>query len=539
MSTRHFFSRSICALALEILACLVIAGCTVGPNFAPPTTSAPPQVFERTEAAQAPSKAVEAGFNSDWWTLFNDPTLNALEKQLADANLDVAAASARLRQSRAGQRIAGAAELPTLDGAASYDRERGSPNGILSLLGVPSLGPQSQSASGQTPLGVAPIPGSKGSPAYNLYQMGFDSSWELDIWGGARRGVEEASALSDASYEDRNAVLLSARAELARDYIALRDTQTLLNIVKQNLEIARDTTKLTQIRERDGVTTDLDVANASAQEASIESLIPTLESQFEAKVNAIGVLLGEEPGALRQTLAEPRDVPELPAQVPIGFPSELAQRRPDIRRAEAQLHAATASIGVAKADFYPKISLNGSAGFQSLQLSSLASWASGQFILGPSITMPIFEGGRLRGTLQLREAQQQEAAIVYKRTVLEAWREVDDALVAYDAEQVRRAKLQEVVALNQRALAVAQRRYKAGALDYLDVLNVQRQLLEGQSSLEQSQATAAANLITLCKALGGGWESTDAGEAPQVAGDTATSQRVQPEHDTSITAKAD
>jgi NodT family efflux transporter outer membrane factor (OMF) lipoprotein len=531
MSPRDFSFRAIRALALEILACLVIAGCTVGPNFVPPTTSAPPQVFERTEAAQAPSKAVEAGFNSDWWTLLNDPTLNALEKQLADANLDVAAASARLRQSRAGQRIAGAAELPTLDGAASYNRERGSPNGILSLLGVPSLGPQSQSASGKTPLGVAPIPGSKGSPAYNLYQMGFDASWELDIWGGARRGVEEASALSDASYEDRNAVLLSARAELARDYIELRDAQSLLNIAKQNLEIARNTTNLTQIRERDGVTTDLDVANASAQAASIESLIPTLESQCEIKINAIGVLLDEEPGALEQTLAEPHDVPELPRQVPIGFPSELVQRRPDIRRAEAQLHAATASIGVAKADFYPRISLNGSAGFQSLQLSSLASWASGQFVLGPSITMPIFEGGRLKGTLQLREAQQQEAAIVYKRTVLEAWREVDDALVAYDAEQLRRDKLKEVVALNQRALAVAQQRFKAGALDYLDVLNVQKQLLEGQSNLEQSQATAAANLITLCKALGGGWESTYSVQTSQVDGGTAASQRVQPEHD--------
>ncbi|QBR03201.1 efflux transporter outer membrane subunit [Paraburkholderia pallida] len=531
--------RAIGALALEILACLVIAGCTVGPNFVPPTTSTPPQVFERTEAAQAPSKAVEAGFNPEWWTLFDDPTLNALEKQLADANLDVAAASARLRQSRAGQRIAGAAELPTLDAAASYDRERGSPNGILSLLGVPSLGPQSQSASGTTPLGVAPIPGSKGSPAYNLYQMGFDSSWELDIWGGARRGVEAASALSDASYEDRNAVLLSARAELARDYIELRDTQSLLNIAKQNLEIARDTTKLTQIRERDGVTTDLDVANASAQAASIESLIPTLESQCETTINAMGVLLGEEPGALKPMLSEPHDVPDLPRQVPIGFPSELVQRRPDIRRAEAQLHAATASIGVAKADFYPRISLNGSAGFQSLQLSSLASWASGQFVFGPSITMPIFEGGRLKGTLQLREAQQQEAAIVYKRTVLEAWREVDDALVAYDAEQLRSIKLKEVVGLNQRALAVAQQRYKSGALDYLDVLNVQKQLLEGESNLEQSQASAAANLITLCKALGGGWESTYADQTPQVDGGTAASQRVQPEHDTSTTAKAD
>ena len=499
---------SFSALVLEILACLVIAGCTVGPNFEPPVASTPPQVFDRTQAAQSPSKAVETGFDTDWWTLFNDPTLNALEQQLANANLDVAAASARLRQSRAEQRVAGAAEYPTLDGAASYDRERGSPNGILSLLGVSPTETQSQSASGNTPLGVAPLPGSKGSPAYNLYQAGFDASWELDIWGRNRRGVEAATALTQASYEDRNAVLLSARAELARDYIELRDTQSLLRIAKQNLEIARDTAKLTQIQVREGVTTDLDVANASAQAASIESLIPTLESRCETTINAIGVLLGEQPGALAQTLSEPHDVPELPAQVPIGFPSELVQRRPDIRQAEAQLHAATASIGMAKSYFYPRISLNGSAGFQSLQLSSLANWASGQFVVGPSITMPIFEGGRLKGTLHLREAQQQEAAIDYQRTVLEAWREVDDSLVVYDAEQQRRDRLTEVVALNQRALSVAQQRYKAGALDYLDVLNVQRQLLDGESTLEQSKATADANLITLCKALGGGWEST-------------------------------
>jgi len=498
---------SLRALVLELLACLAITGCTVGPNFERPTSSTPAQVFDRTQSAQAPSKAVEAGFSADWWTLFNDPTLNALEQQLADANLDVAAASARLRQSRAEQRVAAAAEDPTLDGAASYDRERGSENGILSLLGVTPNGTQAQSASGGTPLGVASMPGSKGSPAYNLYQFGFDAAWEVDIWGGTRRSVEAASALADASYEDRNAILLSARAELARDYIALRDTQSLLRIAQQNLEIARDTTKLTQIRVREGVTTDLDVANAAAQVASIESLIPTLESRCQTTINAMGILLAKEPDALQQTLVEPHDVPELPAQLPIGFPSELVQRRPDIRKAEAQLHAATASIGMAKADFYPHISLNGSAGFQSLQLSNLANWASGQFIVGPSITMPIFEGERLKGTLYLREAQQQEAAIIYKHTVLEAWREVDDALVVYDAEQLRRDRLTTVVALNQRALSIAQQRYKAGAVDYLDVLNVQKQLLDAQSNFEQSRGTAAANLITLCKALGGGWES--------------------------------
>src|SRR6202008_2274637 len=178
-------------------------------------------------------------------------------------------------------------------------------------------------------------------------------------------------------------------------------TQALLQIAHQNLEIARDATKLTQTRVREGVTTDLDVANASAQVETIESLIPTLESRSETKINAIGVLLAEQPGALRQMLVETRDVPGLPNQVPIGFPSELVQRRPDIRKAEAQLHAATAAIGMAKADFYPRISLTGSAGFQSLQLSNLADWASGQFVVGPSITLPIFEGGRLKGTLQL------------------------------------------------------------------------------------------------------------------------------------------
>ena len=493
--------------ALAALACLVMSGCTLGPDFERPG-AATPDVFERTRAAQASSKAVAADFAPDWWTLFDDPVLNTLEQRLTRANLDVAAASARLRQSRAEQRVAGAAELPTLGGAASYNRERASENGILSLLGVTPSESQPQDASGAGPLGVAAMPGSKGSPAYNLYQAGFDASWELDIWGRARRGVEAAGALSDAAYEDRNAVLLSARAELARDYIEMRDAQSLLDIARRNLDIARDLVRLTQVRVREGVTTNLDVANASAQAETIESLIPTLESRRDTTINAIGVLLDEQPGALKEMLSVARELPRLPAQVPIGFASELAQRRPDIRKAEAQLHAATASIGMAKADFYPRISLNGSAGFQSLQLSNLAEWSSGQFVVGPVITFPIFEGGRLKGTLQLREAQQQEAAIVYKHTVLEAWREVDDSLLIYDAEQRRRDRLASAVTLNQRALGIAQQRYKAGALDYLDVLNVQKQLLDAQSQLEQSKAAAAENLITLCKSLGGGWEST-------------------------------
>jgi NodT family efflux transporter outer membrane factor (OMF) lipoprotein len=206
-------------------------------------------------------------------------------------------------------------------------------------------------------------------------------------------------------------------------------------------------------------------------------------------------------------LADARAIPSLPARAPIGFPSELARRRPDIRRAEAQLHAATAEIGVAQADFYPQISLTGSLGAQSLQLSSLGDWASHQFVFGPSISLPIFQGGRLKGTLQLRKAQQKEAAIVFRRTVLQAWHEVDDALSAYDAEQRRRDQLQVVVQQEQVALGVAQQRYREGAIDFLNVLTVQRDLLNAQSDLAQSQASAAVNLVILYKALGGGWET--------------------------------
>jgi NodT family efflux transporter outer membrane factor (OMF) lipoprotein len=488
---------------LALLLSTVFAGCTVGPNFQRPKVAAPGD-FTRANHAEAPSRAVESTLTPEWWALLGDPVLVGLESRLATDNLDVQAASARLLESRAGLRIAGAEQYATIGGAASYNREQASPNGILSLLGVTPAGAQPESANGSTAFGVSSLPGSSGSPPYNLWQYGFDASWELDLWGHARRGVEAANAAVQASAEDRRAVLLSAQAELARDYIELRATQTLLDTTNQNLALARDIVKLTRLRLTEGVTTNLDVASASAQVASIEARLPPLRTRRDALINALSFLLGEEPGALGQALADAREIPSLPERAPIGFPSELVRRRPDIRRAEAQLHAATAEIGVAQADFYPQISLTGSS--QSLQLSSLGDWASHQFVFGPSISLPIFQGGRLKGTLQLRKAQQQEAAIVFRRTVLQAWHEVDDALSAYDAEQLRRDQLKVVVQQDQVALGVAQQRYREGAIDFLNVLTVQRDLLNAESDLAQSEASAAVNLVILYKALGGGWE---------------------------------
>lgn len=502
------------ALLAAVGAGALLSGCMVGPNFQRPDVAAP-SGYARAATADADSRPDEARIAPEWWTLFGDPELVSLEKRLADSNLDVRAATARLLQSRAVRRVAGAKEYPTVNAAGSYYREQASANGIVSLGG--NTGPVTgslESADGTSTFGMSTMPGAGASAAYNLWQMGADASWELDLWGGVHRGIEAANAGLQQSAEDRRDILVSAQAELARDYIDYRTTQALLAITRRNLDVAQDNVKLTRHRLDQGVTTNLDVANALALVASVEARLPTLEARRDALINAISLLLGQGPSALTAELSADKDIPALPAKVPVGLPSELAQRRPDIRRAEAKLHQATAEIGVAKADFYPKISLTGSFGNQSLQLSNLGAWASHQFMVGPSVSLPFFQGGRLKGTLELRKAEQQEAAILYQRTVLQAWHEVDDAMTSYEAEQHRRDRLAEAVAQNEAALTVAERRYKAGAIDYLNVLAVQRALLNAESDLASSGGAAASNLITLYKALGGGWETDFPDAAP-------------------------
>lgn len=488
----------------------LLTGCMVGPNFTRPEVAVP-VAYGRLNSAVAPSRPVEVPVVAEWWTLFDDPTLNSLEARLADANLDVKAAAARLLQSRAQRRVAGAREYPSLGAAGSYYRERASPNGILSLMGSGAAATQQQSAAGAAPFGVSSLPGSDGSPPYDLWQAGVDTSWELDLWGSVRRSVEAANAALQESLEDRRAILLSAQTELARDYIDLRANQALLAITRHNLDVARDSVRLTRLRFDQGVVTNLDVADAQAQVATIEARIPALETRRDALINALSLLLALQPGALAGELAgklaSEREIPVLPAAVPVGLPSELARRRPDIRRAEAELHRATAAIGIAKADFYPSISLTGSLGTQALALSNLGSWASHQFVAGPSISLPFFQGGRLKGTLALRKAEQQEAAIRFQQTVLKAWHEIDDALSAYDAQQRRRDRLAEAVRHNRAALDVAQRRYREGAIDFLNVLSVQRALLDAESDLAASNGQAASDLVVLFKTLGGGWET--------------------------------
>jgi NodT family efflux transporter outer membrane factor (OMF) lipoprotein len=483
-------------------ALLLLAGCTVGPNFETPEWLSPASWFARKAEPieHSPSLPVAEAIDPEWWNLFKDPQLTALERRVAAENLDVQVATVRLAESRAQLGIVGAAQFPNLNANGSYTRQKASDVGVFSNA-PGALG--ANGATGSTTGGIA----STTLGAFDIYQVGFDASWEVDLWGRVRRSVESASASVEGSAEFRRATLISNLAELARDYIQLRGIQLQLQIARDNAKTAQQSLQLTQQRATGGVTTDLDVANAAAQLRSTEADIPRLEQQESEFINAISLLLGQPPNTLQAELIKPKRVPPIPPRIPVGLPSELARRRPDIRQAEAQLHAATADIGVAVANFYPSVTLSGSVGLQSLQPWQMFNLNARNYAAGPGITIPIFEGGQLKATLVLRKAQQQEAAIVYQKTVLGAWHEVDNALTAYRTEQVRRERLAQAVAQNQRALALAQSRYQEGVADFLQVLTAQQNLLSTQQQFALATTNVSANLVAVYKALGGGWET--------------------------------
>jgi NodT family efflux transporter outer membrane factor (OMF) lipoprotein len=401
---------------------------------------------------------------------------------------------------------AAAAEFPSVNGDAQYQRELYSVNGPFLSPNGP-FGPVDAAinrllqSSGSPPIPVVPIP-------FNEHYIGFDASWELDLWGRVRRQVEAADAQVDQAAEQRRDALVSSLAELARDYIQLRGVQMQIRIANENLKTAQDVLARAQERAVKGLGTGLDVENAAAQVENIRAQVPTLGQQESQYINAVSLLLNQPPGALHAELRRPELVPLAPPRVPIGIASELARRRPDIRAAEAQLHAATADIGVAVASFYPTVQLNGTVGFDSLDIRKLWQLNSLQYMAGPSVKVPIFAGGRLRNTLELRKSQQQEAAIQYQKTVMQAWHEVVNALVAYQFEQRRRTRLKLQIEHSRQALALARERYSDGVGDFLTVLDTERTLPQAEQQYATSTTNVSLNLVQLFKALGGGWEPT-------------------------------
>ncbi|HAA05390.1 MAG TPA: RND transporter [Syntrophobacteraceae bacterium] len=487
---------------LMVTVSIALAGCAVGPNFRSPKVQVPPAwrgvggPQPAQPSAETPSLSVATGGPTevvDWWRSFNDPELNSLVGRAMASNLDLALAKARIRQARASRGVASSSLWPTVDASASYRR---------SYSGSSSSGVSTSSSSPDSTAGG----GSIGSAENDLFRAGLDAAWELDIFGGKRRNVEAAEADLQAVVEDRRDVLVSLAAEVGNNYASLRSLQQQLVIARNNLETQRHSAEIARKRFEAGYVSGLDVASANAQVATLEAQVPVLESSIQATIYSLGVLLGQEPGALAQELMTPAMIPVTPPAVPVGLPSELLLRRPDIRKADAQLHAATARIGVATADLFPKISLTGSLGFSSSDLTNLANWSSRFWSMGPTVSWALFDGGKIRSNIEVQNALQEQALLTYRATVLTALKEVETALVAYSKEQDRRRALVVAVEQSRRAVDLAQKLYVAGKTDYLNVLTAQRSQYVSEDSLVQSVRSLTTDLIVLYKALGGGWE---------------------------------
>lgn len=462
-----------------------LVGCAVTPDYHPPAPDVPARWSE------APENNVSAlPAPTPWWTTFNDPELDSLVERAVRANVYLQLAEARIREARARGRIAAGLLWPSVEATASYTRERESINAPGPVLGTP--GGQFESNAGQPE---------------NLFQAGFDATWELDVFGGKRRSVEAAQADLESSIYDRGAVALTLLAEVARNYIDLRGLQQQLVVARDNLAAQQETLDLTRARYKGGLATDLNVARAEAQVEMMASRIPVLETSYKEAVHRLAVLLGQQPSALSDELLAIRPIPVAASDIPYGLPSDILRQRPDIRRAERQIAAATARLGIATAELYPKFSLLGTVGLASVAASDFFSGSSTFWSIGPSLTWPIFRGGQIVATIEVRDAQMQQALIGYRQAILNALEDVENAIVAYTRERNRRVALANAVNANQRAVNLASDLYIHGLSDLRDVLDAQRNLFQAQSDLMQSDAAVSTNLVALYKALGGGWNA--------------------------------
>ncbi|WP_133961954.1 efflux transporter outer membrane subunit [Burkholderia pseudomallei] len=556
---RRALTRWRLSFALAALAALASA-CTVGPDFHPPRADVPAQWHDVTatstsSASSASSAAsppaarsgapnagapprslptVEADPDPRWWRTFGDPVLDRLVERAAQDNLDVQAAVLRIAEARAQVRAAAAQGLPDVRASASYQREQlglkgfledGGVDAQLERLGAPGS-PLERIAPGA---GAALRRGAEHtldqltSPV-NLWQAGFDASWELDLFGRVRRSVEAAGAQTQAAIEGRNDALLSLEAEVAQTYLQLRGAQALRALAVALADGQRDVVALTRDQARKGLSSELDVQSADARLAQLRAQLPQFDQQIALLRNGLSYLLGDAPGALDDALREPRALPELPPTVPIGLPSTLARRRPDIRRAEAQLHAATAGVGVAVAQFYPDVSLTGQVGTRATHARELAHWSHLFYAFGPSVSLPIFEGGALVANLRLSQAQQAQAALGYRRAVLLALRDVDNALAAYRTDQTRRDALRDAAAAERTTFELARDSYRHGLVSFIDVLDAERELSQARQQYVQGSLQLTTDLVSLYKALGGGWQPVPAAQTPAPAALDAPTQ---------------
>lgn len=485
-----------------------LAACTTGPRYAGP----PPQPVLDKGFANAPLPAgVEAAGLETWWTQLGDPTLDALVADTLAHNPDLDIAAARLRQARAQRRIVRADGLPSVSAAGLAQRQTFSEN---IDFGFGEGGGQGQAGSGGQGSGqggggqqggMDASQMGAGGAAIDFFQASFDVAWEVDLFGATRARVRASDAEVESAAFGVEDVRTSIAAEVARDYLVVREVQARLALTRSTLDIARRTQALTREQERAGLVTEADTARTDAQVLAVETSVPQLALLELQARQRLAVLAGREPAALAATLAPVRPIPVANAPIAAGMPAELLLRRPDLRMAERQLAAATHAEASAVRDLYPKLSLNGAGGTQADTVGGLFDWSSKFYRLSANLAAPVFDGGRRRGEIELQRGRVDEAAAQYRRTVLAAFREVEEGLAAL-ARNVRRSELAErTVERRRTARAVLDEQYRAGLVGLLDVLTAERDLADAETLAANARAQVTVDWIALQKALGGGW----------------------------------
>ncbi len=461
----------------------LLTGCAVGPDYHEPKIAVPKQ----WSGAGSLAKKAQP---DQWWQTFNDKELDGLMKEAIAANLDLKQALMRVKDARAQRSATIATGLPSVDARNAFSRRYNNQSG-----GGQGGGGGNQGGG----FGV-------GNTHINIFQLGFDAQWELDFFGGVRRAIEVADATIESEVENSRDVLLTIQGEVARNYMELRVNQQLAEITKNNLAAQRETQRLTQIRQQAGLVSQLDVAQAQAQADTTEAQLPTYEALAQQAIYALSILLGREPAALVARLGQVKSIPNVSNKIVPDLPSELLKRRPDIRYAERQLAKANATIGVATAELYPKVNLAAFIGLQNTTITDFTpvgkSWSAAS-----TITLPIFNWGKLNANIKSKKAQFEQAFYAYQSTVLTAFKEVEDALVANLKEQQRYHSLLQAVGANELAVALANERYHKGLTGFLDVLQTQQALYQTQSQLVTSAGNVSSNQVALYKVLGGGWQT--------------------------------
>lgn len=463
---------------IALLAAGLLGGCAVGPDYQQPATATGGTSFANAGLPEFSPAAPDLA----WWRQFQDAQLSGLVDQALAHNRDLRAAGANLEEARALYLQAGLDLLPTVTARGSYNEQKRSVASMNNRAFVPR--------------------------ELKLYSTGFDASWELDLWGRIRRNVESREAEVEGQEADYRDLMVSLIAEVARNYFTLRGLQNELAVAQKNAVNQAETLKLTQVRLEAGRGTELDTSRAQAQLDTTRASIPPLESAIHQAIHRLGVLTGQAPGALTSTLLQPAPLAATPAVLNIGSPAGLLRRRPDIRVAERNLASATAQIGVAIADLFPRVTFVGTIALEGGTFAAVGGGGSDSYSAGPKITWAALDLGRVYARIKAADARAEASLAQYEQTVLNALEETENALVDFNRRRAQRDILAHAARASQRAHELAHLRFEDGATDFLTVLDTELRLLQDQQRLAQSETETATALVALYKALGGGWENT-------------------------------